>query len=273
MTTPLIDCHSHSAFSGHGQGSVHDAVAAAQAAGLAVYAQTEHLTLPLELDPNRGDSMSPQDVLAYQAQLASEATRLASEQSPMRLVCGIEADWLPGREDELCRLCEPYDYVIGSIHFLDGLALDNSDDMRLWESLGTDAVWECYLQTMDDMVTHSGPIRCLAHLDLPKVFGRRPSFDTKDAFGDIAQLARKRDLIIELNCAGWLKPAQEQYPSAQILRLFADAGVPCTVGCDAHKPALVGHSVRRAYQTLYDAGYRYVVAPLPDGGLERFDLE
>ena len=273
MTTPLIDCHSHSAFSGHGQGSVHDAVAAAHNAGLAVYAQTEHLTLPQELDPNHGDSMSPQDALAYQAQLANEAARLASKQSPMRLVCGVEADWLPGRQDKLPMLCEPYAYVIGSIHFLDGLALDNSDDMRLWERLGVDGVWERYLQALNDMVSHSGPIRCLGHLDLPKVFGKRPSFDTTDAFGDIAHLARKRDLIIELNCAGWLKPAQEQYPSMQILSLFASAGVLCTVGCDAHKPALVGHSVKRAYQMLFDAGYRQVVAPLPDGGLERFELE
>ena len=49
----LIDCHSHTAYSGHGEGSLADAVARACELDLAVYAQTEHLTLPEELDPQR----------------------------------------------------------------------------------------------------------------------------------------------------------------------------------------------------------------------------
>ena len=272
MNTPLIDCHSHSAFSGHGSGTVAQFVAQAQALGLAVYAQTEHLTLPCELDPNHEDSMSEQEALDYRDQLAVEQRRLAASGCPMRLLRGVEADWLAGRQEELERLSAGYDYVIGSVHFLEGLPLDNSDNMALWETYGVDGVWERYIAALEDMVVHSGPIRCLGHLDLPKVFGMRPSFDVRDAFGDLAALARSRELIVELNSAGWLKPAKEQYPSLQILELFCDAQVPCTVGCDAHKPQLVGHHVKDAYRVMHDAGYRHVVAPDLAGGLNRFEL-
>lgn len=272
MQTPLIDCHSHSAYSGHGEGSVHNAVAQAAKLGLAVYAQTEHLTLPEELDPNREDSMSPQTAASYVAELAAEKLQLAAAGNPMELVCGVEADWLPGREDELVQLCAPYEYVIGSIHFIDGLPLDNSDNMTLWETRGVDGVWESYLNAMEDMLRHSGPIRCVGHMDLPKVFGDRPSFDLRDAFGDLVGLVKASELIIELNCAGWDKKAAEQYPAAGILDLFAHAGVLCTVGCDAHKPERVANHVYDAYRVLFDAGYRKVAAPTPGGDLRFFEL-
>ena len=272
MKTPLVDCHSHSAYSGHGVGTVREMVEAAQRRGLAVYAQTEHLTLPESLDPKREDSMAPDTVLAYAAELAVEQLRLSAEHHPMELVCGVEADWLPGRTAELEELCKPYDYVIGSIHFLKGLALDNSDDMRLWEQEGVDGVWEAYLNALENMIRNSGPIRCLGHLDLPKVFGMRPSFDVREAFGDLASLVRSRELIIEINCAGWFKKAQEQYPAVDVLKLFAQQQVFCTVGCDAHKPEMVGERVEDAYRIMYDAGYRHVHAPSVGGKLYRFEL-
>lgn len=273
----LIDCHSHTAYSGHGQGTLAQAVARACELGLAVYAQTEHLTLPEELDPQREDSMSPQDAQTYLEQMRRLQAYLAERGATTALVAGIEADWLPGRAAELRELCAPYDYVIGSIHFLKGLPLDNSGNMRLWEELGTDGVWELYLNTLEELVRSGAPIQCLGHPDLPKVFGQRPSFSLEAAFADIAQLAAARELIVEVNTAGWFKPAQEQYPAAAILRAFCQAGVPCTVGCDAHRPEHVGRGVQEAYRLMYEAGYRHVTAPLPGtahcGRWQRFELK
>lgn len=271
-----IDCHSHTAYSGHGQGTLDQAVARACELGLAVYAQTEHLTLPEELDPRREDSMSPQDAGTYLEQLRRLQAYLAGKGAATQLVAGIEADWLPGRAQELEELCAPYDYAIGSIHFLKGMPVDNSDDMRLWEELGVDGVWELYLNTLEELVRSGAPVQCLGHPDLPKVFGQCPSFSLADAFGDIAQLAAARELAIEVNTAGWFKPAAEQYPAAPILRIFCQAGVPCTVGCDAHRPEHVGRGVQEAYRLMHKAGYRHVVAPLPgtaqSGRWQRFEL-
>lgn len=91
----LIDCHSHTAYSGHGEGSLADAVARACELDLAVYAQTEHLTLPEELDPQREDSMSPEDAVLYLEQLRALQGVLQRKGLRTQLVAGIEADWLP----------------------------------------------------------------------------------------------------------------------------------------------------------------------------------
>lgn len=261
MTTSLIDCHSHTAYSGHGEGTIAEAVAQAERLGLATYAQTEHLVLPESLDPEHEDSIPQELVPVYLAEIAAEQARIAQSGGGLELVCGIEADWLPGRAAELDELCKPYDYVIGSIHFLRGLPLDNSDNMTLWEELGVDGVWEAYLNSLEDMIRSAHAINCIGHSDLPKVFGYRPSFNLRDAFGDIAALASQGELIIELNTAGWRKKAAEQYPSADILKLFAQAHVNCTVGCDAHRPSDIGADVERAYALLFEAGYREIVAP------------
>ena len=46
------------------------------------------------------------------------------EETDLRL--GIEADFLPGREDRLANLLDgrPWDYVVGSLHFLRDDAVD-----------------------------------------------------------------------------------------------------------------------------------------------------
>lgn len=261
MATKLIDCHSHTAYSGHGQGNIAQAVHRAQELGLAVYAQTEHLTLPQELDPNREDSMSTEDAMNYLTELRTERERLLREGSAMELVVGIEADWLTGRAAQLEELCRPYDYVVASVHFADGLPIDNDENMTLWEHLGVDGVWERYFELVEEMLRNCRCIHALAHPDLPKVFGMRPSFDIRDAFGDIFNLARERDLLIELNTAGWRKEAQEQYPAFDLLKLAHDIGLCPTVGADAHKSSDIAAGVQEAYALLYDAGYRYVYHP------------
>lgn len=90
-----MDCHSHSAYSGHGSGSVEDMVRRAEELGLAVFAQTEHLVLPEGMDPDFETSMSSQTMKRYIEELHEQRERLAHVGSGMQLICGIEADWLP----------------------------------------------------------------------------------------------------------------------------------------------------------------------------------
>lgn len=130
-----MDCHSHSAYSGHGSGSVEDMVRRAEELGLAVFAQTEHLVLPEGMDPGFETSMSSQTMKRYIEELHEQRERLAHVGSGMQLICGIEADWLPGRTDELTELCKPFEYVLGSVHFIDNRPIDDSRDLSVWGRL------------------------------------------------------------------------------------------------------------------------------------------
>ena len=200
-----VDCHTHSAYSGHGSGSVADMVRRAEDLGLSTFAQTEHLVLPDGMDPLFETSMSSQTMKRYVDELHEQRERLAHAGSGMQLLCGIEADWLPGRTAELERLCAPFDYVLGSVHFIDNRPIDDSRDLNVWDDYGIDGLWRAYFESWLDMAAHPGPIMCFAHPDLPKKYGWHPSFDAREYNYEMAQAVARSGRMVEVNTAGLRK--------------------------------------------------------------------
>ena len=98
------------------------------------------------------------------------------EQTDLRL--GIEADFVPGREDRMANLLDgrDWDYVVGSIHFLRDEAIDlrgveGWEHTDVWRSNDPDKVWARYFETLGE-AARSGLFDILAHPDLVKVWGK-----------------------------------------------------------------------------------------------------
>jgi HisJ family histidinol phosphate phosphatase len=91
---------------------------------------------------------------------------------PVKL--GLEVDYLPGREGELADALAPYpwDFLLGSVHVIEGEAVDM--EPGLWERLSVQEVWRRYFVALRGLA-RSGLVDVLAHPDLVKIFGRRPS--------------------------------------------------------------------------------------------------
>ena len=90
------------------------------------------------------------------------------------------------RFDELRRRLarHPFDYVIGSVHFVDGFPLDSR--AADWEALAPaarDDQWRLYWRRLRRLA-ESGVFDFAAHLDLPKKFGFRPQADLTAAADD-----------------------------------------------------------------------------------------
>ncbi len=270
----LIDCHIHTERCGHATGTVDDYVRAAVRRGLAGIAITEHLALPEELDPNRHLSMPACDLEDYLVEVD-----LAVQRYPgIAIVTGLEADYLPGRESEtLAAIQEARHrsdgarFVLGSVHFLGEWAFDDPHDLSEWDRRDTDAVWTEYFELWCEAAL-SGMFDCMAHPDLPKKFGHRPSFDTRDLFADAAGAAAQAGVLIEVSTAGLRKPVAEVYPSRGLLRAFALADVPITVGSDAHAPDEVGFRIESAYDAAAAAGYTEAQFPNGSGGWKAIKL-
>src|SRR5919109_5227327 len=214
--------------------SVDPFVQAARAAGIDEIGFTEHVyyfrqTRSLWTVPYQTERC------VYDLERYVEAIVQARERGlPVKL--GLEVDYVPGKEDETRNILAPYpwDYLLGSVHFIDGLGVDG--EPRLLDAVGVEEAWRRYF----DALTHaarSGLFDSLSHPDLVKIFGRRArSFD----YGPVAQAIEEAGIAVEVSTAGLRRPVGELYPHPDFLHACAERGVPVTLGSDAHTPDLVG---------------------------------
>ncbi len=183
------------------------------------------------------------------------------EQTDLRL--GIEADFVPGREDRMANLLDgrDWDYVVGSIHFLRDEAIDlrgveGWEHTDIWRSNDPDKVWARYFETLGE-AARSGLFDILAHPDLVKVWGKgapRPDGDLRRFYERAMDGIAESDVAIEVSTAGLRKPVGEIYPDAAFLELCLEAGRPVALSSDAHLPEQLGYEYERAVEWLRDLG-------------------
>ncbi len=252
--TMKIDMHVHSARCGHASGTPAEYVAAARASGVDVMAFTDHLPLPARFDA--GYAM-PSSELAEYVDDVREAQRAAQAQGGLEILLGIEADWFAGCEPDLAEDLEeyPFDIVLGSVHFQGEWAFDDPRLTEEYQRRRIDRVWRRYFEDvaasartrMFDVITHP---------DLVKKFNYLPDGELTPYYMIAIEAIAESGAAIEANSSGWRKPCEEIYPSPDFLKLAFKAGIPATLGSDAHKPSEVGQGLGEARMALLAAGYR-----------------
>lgn len=171
---------------------------------------------------------------------------------------GIEADFIPGREERLANLLEArdWDYVVGSVHFLGDRALD-TDEYSVWSGVSApDEVWRRYFQTLGE-AARSGLFDILAHPDLVKVWGAqrpRPEGDLRRFYELAMEGIAETGIAVEVSTAGLRKRAAELYPAPAFLAMALDAGAPVALSSDAHRPEEVGADYDQALELLEGLG-------------------
>jgi histidinol-phosphatase (PHP family) len=179
------------------------------------------------------------------------------EETDLRL--GIEADFIAGREDRLANLLEAreWDYVVGSVHLLEGYAVDMEGEWDVWRRGDSpERLWKRYFQTVAESA-RSGLFDIIAHPDLVKMWGRgRPAPDTdlRRYYEPLVEACLDAGVTVELSTAGLRKPVGELYPAPPMLELVAEAGVPVALSSDAHTPQDLGAGYDRAVAALEAAG-------------------
>ena len=257
--TELVTMHTHSTFCGHAKDSLSAMVDAAEAAGVRTMAATEHYPLGESVDPSGRSSMPRERLDAYCAAVLAERRRHPS----MEVLLGCELDWLGADEgrDFAPGAFDGFDIVLGSVHFLDGWLVNSRREAHRWDAADVDEVWLRYIDAWCDAATSDMPFTVMAHPDVVKKFGHRPSFDLTPHYGRMARAAASAGRMVEVNTAGLFSPCAEFYPAPALLAAFERAGVPCTVGTDAHEAAHIARGVRPAYDCLRAAGYTRLAVP------------
>jgi histidinol-phosphatase (PHP family) len=193
-----------------------------------------------------------------------ELDRLREKNADLKIRAGIELDndpvhsaagrkWIEKHWDKL-------DFVLGSVHFL-----DRADQMfdsvpngaAQFAGCDVDAIYADYFRRVREMAT-TGLVDCLAHIDLIKIHGHRPSAEIGDIVNETLDYIRARNLAMELSTAGWRKPVNELYPSDRIIELALDKEIPFTIASDAHSHAQLGDNFSKLAHKMATFGIRQV---------------
>lgn len=259
----LTSYHNHTTWS-DGTTSIAEMIAAAREAGLDEIGVSDHYVLTPD-----GKEIEWTMPLASMGEYVAAVREHMPAQPTLRL--GIEADYFPETIDVLRDRIElyPFDYVIGSVHFLGEFPIDSK--ARWWQDLTPeqrDEKWVIYWERITEMA-RSGVFDFAAHLDLPKKFGHRPTREMLNETTAALDAIAAAGMAIEINTSGWSLPAREAYPTLALLRAARDREIPLLINADAHRPAHLTYAFERARELARDAGFSELVRYK---GRERFTV-
>lgn len=193
-----------------------------------------------------------------------EINRLRDRNPDLRIRAGIELDndpvhspagrkWIEKNWDKL-------DFVLGSVHFLehaDQMFDSVPDGAEQFGGRNIDEMYADYFRRLRELIA-TGLIDSLAHLDLIKIHGHRPTADIGTLVNDTLEFIHARNLAIELSTAGWRKPVNELYPSDPIIELAIEKGISFTTASDAHSYVQLGENFARLAHKMAEIGVRQV---------------
>ncbi len=180
----------------------------------------------------------------------------------IQLKLGMEADYFPGCHQQLGTLLSQFkwDYVIGSVHFVDGWGFDNPEAIDQFHQYDLQVLYKRFFGIVEEAI-RSGLFDFVAHLDNLKVFNIRPDEEKLlPYYQKIAQALVETNTATEINAGLFYRyPIKEMCPSPRFLKLLTDAGVSFTTSSDSHFPDDIGLYVRENTERLKKHGIDRVV--------------
>ncbi|MBP2019339.1 histidinol-phosphatase (PHP family) [Symbiobacterium terraclitae] len=257
MLNRLADYHTHTVRCGHATGSMEAYVEAAIARGLGEIGFSDHV--PMYWLPEERRDPTCAMAMAELEEYVSDVLRIRERYPEIPVRLGLEADYVPGHEEALSRLLEayPWDYVIGSVHFLGEWNFDHPDYVRRYDEWDIGALYDRFF-ALERAAAESGLFDFLAHIDLIKKFGHRPAHSLDAAYAELADAIARAGVAIELSTAGLRKPVGEVYPAPALLRACCERGVPLVISSDAHAPGEVGWGFEDARDLALRTGFTQV---------------
>jgi histidinol-phosphatase (PHP family) len=231
-------------------------VASARVAGVTELGISDHLAITPD-----GQfpvwSIQPESLDAY----VEDVLRVSRNTNDLTIRLGVEVDYFPETLEESISLLKPYpfDFVIGSVHFVNEFAVDLNSDS--WEELSQEErnqTWQIYWGHIA-AAAGSGYFDFIAHFDLPKKYKFYPDIDlTSNALAALDAIAAA-DMALEINTSGWYKPAREVYPNFFYLEEAHCRNIPILINADAHFPNHVTRDFERARKLASTIGYNELV--------------
>ncbi|AIQ33330.1 histidinol phosphatase [Paenibacillus sp. FSL R5-0345] len=256
-----IDYHTHHERCGHAVGKLEEYVQRGIALGLQQLGLSDHLPL-IHVDPA---SYYPEMAMpmAELPRYVEECLTLKERyRGVIDLRVGLEADYIEGYEDQIREILSPYpwDYLIGSVHFLGEWDITDHRQVHGWEGKDELEVYRLYYDAVKKSAL-SGLYDIIGHMDVIKRFGYGPQTpegkaEVKALELDTLKVIADSGIAMELNASGLSKPCAEMFPAEHLLQEAFKLGIQLTLGSDAHDPAKLGDGLQEARSMLWHTGFR-----------------
>ncbi len=204
-----------------------------------------------------GDHALPgtQMALSELANYVAEAKALQAEYAGrIRVLVGLEADYIEGREEELRTLLEAheFDYVLGSVHYANRASIFKK---ARWETDDPEVTYTDYYRQVQ-LAARSGLFDILSHLTAVEAYGPPIAEElAAKLYPRVADAVAEGGCLVEINTSGYRKMGgDEPFPNRRMLRELIARGVPITYGADCHRPDEVGFASDRVFSLLQELG-------------------
>ncbi len=253
----LTDYHIHTPLCRHAAGPMEGCVERAIELGLREIGFACHNPLPRGLGGN---------VRMKESELDYYVRRVTDLQFQYRgkieVLLGLEMDYLEGLEDYLARqvAAYPWDYLIGSIHYLDPECALFAWSRRL--PFDADEQYFRYFTLLGKLV-RSGLYDIVSHFDVPRRSGNVPGPRGTEAMWRALDEVARAGLCLEINTSGYRHPDLPQpdaYPSLPVIERALALGIPLAVNSDAHGPDQVGLKFTAIEELLWQKGCRQLAS-------------
>jgi histidinol-phosphatase (PHP family) len=249
----------HTFFSQDGKMTMDEACEKAISVGLQEIAFTDHMDIDL-----------PDNKLAFQIADLDEyirAVETARTKYRQRLIVktGVEIglqDWTLEKATSLVENY-PYDFVIASIHIVDGLDPYYPEFHKTRNKIQE---YMDYYRTIYDLLQDYDDFNVLGHLDYlrrycPHAYEPNDHLIRIDLVESILKLLVEKGKGLEVNTAGFKHYSRQPHPHPDILKRYRELGGEIvTIGSDAHFVEYVGYENKRALEWLKYAGFDYVTS-------------
>ena len=244
----IVDYNIHTEASSDGKGTIEEYARKAHEKQMAEIGFSDHID---------GERLTEQsDIFAWKMSRYVEHFLICRKTSNVRLKLGCEVDYFPGEINKIKRIIKeyPFDYVIGSVHFVGDWGIDNPTRMNEHSKKNPLESYDGYFRSVREMC-RTRVFDIVGHPDLIKIFGLKPTNDISQIYEDTAQAIADSRMCAEINAKGLERPCKEMFPSLKFLKTLREHSVPITFGSDAHNPADLGLNLRRAVRLAKKAGY------------------
>jgi len=267
MKRGLVDYHVHSSYSIDATGTIAEFCDRALKLGLREICFTQHYDLEYLNGARLNGRLVPMDSgwLDYYLDDVEKA-RDAHKRTGLKIKFGVEVGCSHRCLKKIEKTLKQYsfDYVIGSLHCLNGTKVSEPNEtwLRFRGQSARDLCKEYYLEM--ERFVKTGLFDAIGHLDVYKKYGAR--YFGEDIFHGYEGLVESifdymadNNTGLEVNTQCFRKSLSETSPSVEILKIAKERGIRViTLGSDCHSVAQLGMDLDKAVQTVENAGFQHI---------------